>query len=98
MKVGCPKELLADEKRVAITPDSARQLIKLGYECVVETGAGHNAGFADALYEEAGVTIAKTAASLWKKSDIVVKVRGVIKKEEKHLRAGQTVILSLIHI
>ena len=92
MKVGCPKELLADEKRVAMTPDSARQLIKLGYECVVETGAGQDAGFADALYEEAGVTIAKTAASLWKQSDIVVKVRGVIKKEEKHLRADLTVI------
>ena len=92
MKVGCPKELLADEKRVAMTPDSARQLIKLGYECVVETGAGQDAGFADALYEEAGVTIAKTAAGLWKQSDIVVKVRGVIKKEEKHLRADQTVI------
>ena len=92
MKVGCPKELLADEKRVAMTPDSARQLFKLGYECVVETGAGQDAGFADALYEEAGVTIAKTAASLWKQSDIVVKVRGVIKKEEKHLLADQTVI------
>ena len=92
MKVGCPKELLADEKRVAMTPDSARQLIKLGYECIVETGAGQNAGFADALYEEAGATIAKTAASLWKQSDIVVKVRGVIKNEEKHLRADQTVI------
>ena len=92
MKFGCPKELLADEKRVAMTPDSARQLIKLGYECVVETGAGQDAGFADALYEEAGVTIAKTAAGLWTQSDIVVKVRGVIKKEEKHLRADQTVI------
>ena len=92
MKVGCPKELLADEKRVAMTPDSARQLIKLGYECIVETGAGQDAGFADALYEEAGVTVAGTAASLWKQADIVVKVRGVIKKEEKHLRADQTVI------
>ena len=92
MKVGCPKELLADEKRVAMTPDSARQLIKLGYECIVETGAGQDAGFADALYEEAGITVAGTAASLWKQADIVVKVRGVIKKEEKHLRADQTVI------
>ena len=92
MKVGCPKELLVDEKRVAMTPDSARQLIKLGYECIVETGAGRDAGFADALYEEAGVTVAGTAASLWKQADIVVQVRGVIKKEEKHLRTDQTVI------
>ena len=92
MKVGCPKEILADEKRAAMTPDSARQLQKLGYECLVETGAGKAAGFADSLYEDAGVTVVKTAASLWKQADIVVKVRGVAAKEEKLLRADQTVI------
>ena len=49
-----------------MTPDSALQLQKLGYECVVESGAGVAAGFADALYREAGVEVVKTAAALWK--------------------------------
>ena len=92
MKVGCPREILDGEKRVAMTPDSVRQIQKLGYDCVIESGAGVAAGFADAAYEEAGAEVVKTAATLWKQSDIVVKVRGVAAKEEKHLRADQTVI------
>ena len=66
MKIGTPKEVLEGENRVAMTPESARQLQKLGYECLIETGAGAAAGFSDAAYEAAGVEIVKTAASLWK--------------------------------
>jgi NAD(P) transhydrogenase subunit alpha len=92
MKVGCPREILDGEKRVAMTPDSVRQIRKLGYDCVIESGAGVAAGFADTAYDEAGAEVVKTSATLWKQSDIVVKVRGVAAKEEKHLRADQTVI------
>ena len=56
MLIGCPKETAADEKRVALTPDSALQIQKLGYSCVIEAGAGDAAGFTDAAYEQAGVT------------------------------------------
>ena len=92
MKVGCPKEMVASEQRVAMTPDSVRQIQKLGYDCVVQSGAGAAAGFDDAAYEEAGAAVMKTAASLWKQADIVIKVRGVTGAEEKNLRDGQTVI------
>jgi NAD(P) transhydrogenase subunit alpha len=92
MKVGCPKETVAGEQRVAMTPDSVRQIQKLGYDCVVQSGAGAAAGFDDAAYEEAGAAVVKTAANLWKQADIVVKVRGVSSAEEKNLRKGQTVI------
>ena len=51
MLIGCPKETAADEKRVALTPDSALQLQKLGYDCMVEAGAGIAAGFNDAAYD-----------------------------------------------
>ncbi|MEC8794899.1 MAG: NAD(P)(+) transhydrogenase (Re/Si-specific) subunit alpha, partial [Pseudomonadota bacterium] len=61
MKIGAPKEIYEGEARVAMTPESALQLQKLGYECAIESGAGVNAGFADALYEAAGVEIIKTA-------------------------------------
>ena len=92
MIIGTIKEIAHGEKRVAMTPDSAQHLQKMGYDCVVETGAGLAAGFADSAYEAAGVRVAKSAAALWKEADIVVKVRGVEASETKHLRADQTVI------
>ena len=85
MKIGTPKEVSAGESRVAMTPDSALQLQKLGYECVVESGAGVAAGFADALYREAGVEVVKTAAALWKAADIITKVRPPNATEAKRL-------------
>ena len=85
MKIGTPKEVSAGEGRVAMTPDSALQLQKLGYECVVESGAGVAAGFADALYREAGVEVVKTAAALWKAADIITKVRPPNATEAKRL-------------
>ena len=50
MKIGTPKEVVEGEARVAMTPDSALQLQKLGHECYVESGAGAMAGFSDAAY------------------------------------------------
>ena len=92
MRIGSPKEIAEGEKRVAMTPDSALQLQKLGFNCIIESGAGADAGFTDVAYEKSGVEVVKTAAALWKTADVVVKVRGVNAKERKYLRAGQTVI------
>ncbi|MBY6068390.1 hypothetical protein KUW17_16700, partial [Leisingera aquaemixtae] len=50
MKIGTPKETFPGENRVAMTPESAAQLQKLGYTCAIETGAGAAAGFSDAAY------------------------------------------------
>ncbi|MEN8660835.1 MAG: NAD(P)(+) transhydrogenase (Re/Si-specific) subunit alpha, partial [Marivita sp.] len=66
MKIGTPKEVMKGEARVAMTPDSARQLQKLGYDCIIESGAGDAAGYNDATYKQAGVEVVKTAAALWK--------------------------------
>ncbi len=92
MKIGTPKESFEGENRVAMTPDSARQLQKLGYECLIEKGAGAAAGFSDAAYEEAGVEVVKTAASLWKTADIIAKVRQPNETELKRLTKGKTLI------
>ncbi len=92
MIIGAPKEVANGEKRVAMTPDSALQLQKLGYECVIESGAGADAGFTDPTYEKSGVKIVKTPAALWKTADVVAKVQCIGSKEKKYLRAGQTVI------
>ena len=92
MIIGAPRELQVGEKRVAMTPDSALQLQKLGFECIIETGAGTEAGFPDTSYKEAGVKIVKTASSLWKQSDIIIKVQVVSKIEEPYLKKGKTII------
>ncbi|WP_420859381.1 Re/Si-specific NAD(P)(+) transhydrogenase subunit alpha [Marivivens marinus] len=92
MKIGAPKEVIEGENRVAMTPASALDLQKLGYDCLIETGAGANAGFSDADYKAAGVEVVKTAAALWKAADIVAKVRVPTDTEMKRLREGQTLI------
>ena len=92
MKIGTPKEIFEGENRVAMTPESALQLQKLGHTCVIETGAGAAAGFDDAAYEAAGVEVAKTAAALWKAADVVAKVCPPSDAEVKRLRASQTLI------
>ncbi len=92
MKIGTPKEVLEGENRVAMTPDSALQLQKLGHDCTIESGAGLAAGFSDADYKEAGVKVVKSAASLWKSSDIIAKVRVPTDTEVKRLTKGQTLI------
>ncbi|MBS0124153.1 Re/Si-specific NAD(P)(+) transhydrogenase subunit alpha [Thetidibacter halocola] len=92
MKIGTPKEVETGEARVAMTPDSARQLQKLGYDCIIQSGAGEAAGFSDALYEEAGVQVVKTADTLWKNADVVAKVRPPREAEVKKMREGQLLI------
>ncbi|XXK35753.1 Re/Si-specific NAD(P)(+) transhydrogenase subunit alpha [Rhodobacteraceae bacterium nBUS_22] len=92
MKIGTPKETFIGEARVAMTPDSALQLQKLGHECLIETGAGQAAGFSDALYKNAGVKIVKTAAALWKAADTIAKVRPPSDTEAKRLTNGKTLI------
>lgn len=92
MKIGTPKEIYEGEARVAMTPDSALQLQKLGYECVIETGAGAAAGFSDKDYKDAGVSVVKTGAALWKAADIIAKVRQPEPVELKRMREGLTLI------
>jgi len=75
MKIGIPKEIHKNEKRVATTPEVTVQLQKLGFSVCVETGAGAEANFSDEAYQEAGAEIVKDAKTLWKESDIIFKVR-----------------------
>jgi len=76
MLIGVPKEIHREERRVAVTPDSAERLQTLGYSVVVESGAGVAAQFMDDEYREVGAEIVDEARDLWRRSDIVLKVRG----------------------
>ncbi len=75
MTIGVPRETFAGEKRVATVPDVVEKLVKLGFAVAVESGAGDAANFADDTYRAAGAEIVGDAASLWRRSDIVFKVR-----------------------
>lgn len=92
MKIGAPKETFEGEARVAMTPDSAVQLQKLGHSCFIESGAGQAAGFTDAAYQAVGVTVVAGAQALFDAVDIVVKVRPPEDAELAGLKTGQTLI------
>ena len=92
MKIGALKETIPGEKRVALTPDSARRLQKLGHECYVESGAGAEASFSDEAYREAGVTVVDTAADLWREAEAIIKVRGPTTEEVDAAPEGKTLV------
>ncbi|MCW1933348.1 Re/Si-specific NAD(P)(+) transhydrogenase subunit alpha [Pararhodobacter zhoushanensis] len=92
MKIGAPREIYPGENRVAMTPDSALLLQKLGHSCIIEAGAGAASGFEDAAYAAAGVEIVPTAEALFETADVVVKVREAKIEELGRLRADQTLI------
>jgi NAD(P) transhydrogenase subunit alpha len=72
-RFGVPKESVPGERRVALSPENVARIQKLGFEVVLERGAGVAAGFADELYERAGATLV-SAEDAWS-SDVVAKVR-----------------------
>ena len=92
MKIGALGEIFPGENRVAMTPDSALALVKLGHSCCIQAGAGAKAGFADALYTAAGVEVLPDAAAVLAAADVIVKVRGPEGTEAEALREGQTLI------
>tara|TARA_R100000750_G_scaffold39482_1_gene25443 strand:+ start:6370 stop:7890 length:1521 start_codon:yes stop_codon:yes gene_type:complete len=75
-----------------MTPDSARQLQKLGYDCMIEAGAGAKAGFSDETYRDAGVEVVDSADVLWAGADIIAKVRIPTLDELDYLTADKTLI------
>jgi NAD(P) transhydrogenase subunit alpha len=92
MIVGAVKEKLLNEARVAMTPESAKQLIALGYECIIETNAGRLAGFSDDAYRAAGVTVTDSALGVYDRADVVAKVRPPEIDELRRFESGKTII------
>ncbi|HIK37346.1 MAG: Re/Si-specific NAD(P)(+) transhydrogenase subunit alpha [Geminocystis sp.] len=92
LKIGIPKEIYPNERRVAATPDTAAKLQKLGFTVLVETKAGENADFDDRLYEEVGCKIVHSREQLWQEADIILKVRPPQPEEVNLLSPGKTLI------
>jgi NAD(P) transhydrogenase subunit alpha len=92
MKIGVPKETFLGEKRVATTPEVVLHLKKLGFELLIESGAGTEASFSDSAYKEAGCELLDNKAELWAQSDVVLKVRQPSQEELGMMRSGQTLV------
>ena len=90
MKIGIPRESLSGETRVACTPATVALLGKLGFETVVESGAGLAASLDDAAYQTAGATVADKAA-VWA-CPLIYKVNAPSEGELPLLNEGQTIV------
>src|SRR5262249_29380716 len=90
MIVGVPKEIKADEYRVAMIPVGVEELTRCGHQVLIQTGAGQGSGISDDDYANNGAEIV-AAADIWKRADLVVKVKEPLPEEWPLLRPGQTV-------
>jgi alanine dehydrogenase len=91
MKIGVPKEIKTNENRIALVPAGAESLISAGHSVLVETGGGIGSGFTDEDYTSVGAQIAPDAATVWRDSEMIMKVKEPIEREWKHMRDGQLI-------
>jgi len=90
--IGVPKETHPGEQRVALTPETAGRIGKLGHELLVQAGAGEAADFTDEAYREAGVEVVDDAATLYERAGLVMKVRAPADDEVGLLKRGQILV------
>ena len=91
MIVGVPREIKTAEHRVALVPAGAESLRGDGHTLFVEQGAGMGSGFSDDAYRAFGATIVPTAADVWARSEMVLKVKEPVEPEWPCMRKGQVV-------
>lgn len=96
MIVGIPKEIKVDEYRVALVPVGAEELVKHGHRVLVEKGAGSGSGIADEEYVRAGAELVEGMEAVYKRADMVVKVKEPLPEEYPHLRENQ-IIFTFFH-
>ncbi len=97
MKIGAPKEIKAQENRVALLPSAAYQLVRRGHHVLVETGAGAGSGFPDAEYVAAGAEVVATHAEVFERAEMIVKVKEPLESEWPLLREGQ-ILFTYLHL
>ena len=97
MRIGVPREIKVHEYRVGLVPAGVRELTAAGHEVLVETGAGTGIGIADVEYRAAGASIVATAAEVFGRADLVVKVKEPQLPECAMLRSGQ-VLFTYLHL
>ncbi len=97
MLIGVPKEIKVHEYRVGMTPSSVREAVVHGHAVILETRAGAGIGASDDDYRNAGAQVADTAAEVFARADLIVKVKEPQAAERKMLRANQ-VLFTYLHL
>lgn len=97
MKIGIPKESMPGEGRVALVPADCRKLVDEGFAVCLEQDAGLSSGYADSVYEEAGVEILPTAEALYAAAQLVVKVKQPLEHDLQFLRQDH-LVFSFLHL
>jgi alanine dehydrogenase len=96
MIIGVPKEIKAEENRVAITPAGVSALVAHGHRVLVERGAGHGSGLTDAQYRAAGGRIL-AARQVWREAEMILKVKEPLASEYRYLREG-LIVFTYLHL
>lgn len=96
MIIGVPKEIKADENRVAITPAGVAAFTAHGHRVLVERGAGHGSRIADNLFQKAGAQVVSTR-DVWRRAEMVLKVKEPLASEYRHLREG-LILFTYLHL
>jgi alanine dehydrogenase len=91
MIVGVPREVKADEYRVAMLPVGAEELTAAGHTVLIEAGAGLGSGLTDEQFRAADATVAPQAGEIWERADLIVKVKEPQADEYRRMRRGQVV-------
>jgi len=97
MLIGVPKEIKNHEYRVGMTPSSVREMVHHGHEVLVETYAGNGIGFSDADYEAAGAKVVGTAAEIFERAEMIIKVKEPQKVEYEQLNEDQ-LLFTYLHL
>lgn len=96
MIIGVPKEIKTHENRVALLPGGVKAMKRNGHDVLIEKGAGKGSGFDDEQYVQAGASIIDDVEELWKKAEMIMKVKEPIKIEHDRMREGQ-IIFTYFH-
>ena len=95
MIIGIPKEILSDENRIGITPNTVKELVKKDFEILIESNAGLGSFISDSDYQSVGAKIISNAKDLYQSADMVVKVNPPSKEEVK-LFKNDSMLLSFM--
>ena len=96
MKIGVPKEIISQEYRVSVNPETAKLLLQNSHELFVQSGAGVDSGFSDEDYSKIGCTIVDSAPEVFDRSEMIVKVKEPSLEEVEML--SNKVIFTYLHL
>src|ERR1700739_3650562 len=97
MLVGVPREIKVQEYRVGLTPSAVREYVAAGHSVLVERGGGNGIGASDEIYQRAGALIAADVAEVFRRAEMIVKVKEPQPSEWRQLREGQ-ILFTYLHL